>query len=326
MTKVVFILGAGASLHYGFPTGQELVSRILRRTKHPIFNYIFKEMFFISDLLKIRKFYKEISSHKPLSIDSFISRFSHDKEFIRIGKNLIRNEIISSQHRRRMSDKDWYKLLPKVSSEFETNFITFNYDLSLEYFFWCSVGFAYNNKEKFGNSDPVKEAALDLLLSKITHVYGSVYDYKEVHNKCNRIPTPVFSAYSYTADVTMPASGRMARYIDEVKGDIRIIGEERASDEIHIKSIRDRICEAEKLVILGFGFDKTNIEILGLDKLTGSRSLKEVYYTNFNDLESINSAADLVFSGLDSKITKSIKSVYEAISEDFYQLFLPIHT
>jgi len=149
--KTVFILGAGASKPYGFPTAAELRRNII---------YKFSDMFKRSladhnaiDLSKIdlrKDFEKLISTFRyssTKSIDLFLSR---NKQFYEIGKRiityLIANFEINSKFREDIEypQFDWYMYLydlltDKISKtenlealfkQNKVSFITFNYDRS----------------------------------------------------------------------------------------------------------------------------------------------------------------------------------------------------
>lgn len=276
-------------------------------------------MFNLKDLIEIKKFHKALRRCPPTSIDSFLAKFSHNQRFVNIGKNLIINEIIYAQNhngKKIRNNNNWYDILSdEISNNLnDYHFVTFNYDLSLEYFFEQSLQFAniYNEPE------PDKETNLKLLISRITHVYGSVYDYINIREQYKGWPRPRGSStYHIAEDLTLPGSGRVNLHINNIKNNIKIIEEERLDDNIHIQAIRERVKSAKKLIILGFGFDDKNINLLGLNNLEEAVNLKEIYYTNFNRDIEIENKAELFFQNYDLVIKKSYKSSYHAMFEDF---------
>ena len=92
--KTIIILGAGASCHLGYPTGEELIDQIKNPTSSGL--HTPKEL---SDLL---------NEMQPLSIDTFLS---YHTEFEEIGKELIARAILDKEEISFLDSKNWYRLL-----------------------------------------------------------------------------------------------------------------------------------------------------------------------------------------------------------------------
>ena len=138
----VLILGAGASMPFGFPSGLELIDRICERARGSD-----QQIIDVLDILNIKgdilgAFSNELRLAAPSSIDEFLE---NRQDYLEIGKALIAVVIAESEDSlkllgRQHPERHWYRyLLSKLRgslSEFSQNqlsVITFNYDRSLEH-------------------------------------------------------------------------------------------------------------------------------------------------------------------------------------------------
>ena len=166
--KTLFILGAGASKPYGFPTGDELSKKIITKSIG-----LFEEYFPLdknTQIIHFRNQYKYLIDKLIIpfqtigktSIDTWLNK---NRSFIFIGKLLIllhiikaeqeskygfnlaiSNDIIEENTKIKIPDMDWFATLYNHMTDELTNsedstkiknnaisFITFNYDRSLEF-------------------------------------------------------------------------------------------------------------------------------------------------------------------------------------------------
>ncbi len=168
--KTVFVVGAGASIPYGYPLGYELVDKIVAVAGK-------------SNNEQAEKFIKLIKLHDPFSIDSFLAQHcSHDPDLTNFGKQLIAEVILSCEDRDKIAGKsnneNWYRYLTHAmfadkerlinDEPLPFKIITFNYDVSLDYYLLERVWKATML------SDDEKKKVLKKLDTAITHVYGAV--------------------------------------------------------------------------------------------------------------------------------------------------------
>lgn len=153
----VFILGAGASKPYNYPTGSELRLNICRLCVAEIQDLIEidNELHVKKLVLEASKFTKTFFNSSTPSIDLFLAR---NQNFSNIGKISIVFSILIAEHNSNLHEdiseknQDWYSYLfhrmtndlttPDSYDYFGSNkvtFITFNYDRSLEYFIYESL-------------------------------------------------------------------------------------------------------------------------------------------------------------------------------------------
>lgn len=330
--QTTIILGAGASVDYGYPTGESLIDNIINKNNKND-RYVAT---FIDDEQKLEQadvFCKNLDQFDPISIDRYLSMHSKNEELVHIGKLLITCEIISKQETSkftRNNKNNWYKYLFDYvfeGNDFEKKLknnafkiVTFNYDLSLEYFF-------HSRLEQIPTLD--KEDAWKIFcnfLEKVHHVYGSVYNYKNVHAdgfggvSCNDEASDCRYTFIrkkiYNSICHLPLK----------QTNLRIIGEERSlKNTPEIMSIRSYLEQSNNIYILGFGFDDVNCDIIGLDHQNLSTFSKNIFATNMGSLPLITQKIkalsenpdSIFFSDSEHKITISKGNVYQALSKNF---------
>lgn len=266
--NTLFILGAGASKPYGFPTAEELKNAICteyRRSldENNIQYYVeqveeFTSLFFNSGETSIDSFlaryegidgYKHIIDHGKMSI--FLSILNYERT------SILNRKIFGI-------DNDWYSWLyrqmrpEKNIDEFQENkvaIITFNYDRSLEYAFFTYLlnSFAFARKESI----------IEQLRSiPIIHTYGKLGDFY-----------PDSSSYfSFGGDLQKSEIFKLAK-------NIKTIYERATLDNNEIEQI---LLKADRIFILGFGFAPENVGYLGLaENIKGLT--KEIYVSIYNN-------------------------------------------
>jgi hypothetical protein len=175
-TPKVFILGAGASKPFGFPTGHELKEMILRELVRGNSSNLYNKL--LSFELKpqlIMKFYNALSNSGRSSVDAFLE---HRTEFLEIGKYCIAMMLIPREKHSNLFDAegkyaDWYEyIFSKMNTSFDEfdknkiSFITFNYDRSLEYYLFTAL------KNSYGKND--LDCAQKIRNLNIIHFYGKL--------------------------------------------------------------------------------------------------------------------------------------------------------
>lgn len=256
--ETVFILGAGASVPYGYPTGNKLRQDICENFEKRIVELTKKDP--ESSNPDVRQAHKDalaftnvfFKSSTP-SIDLFLAR---NRQFAEIGKKAIVFSILeaekNSQFREDISDhesQDWYFYLfqkmtedlidPESFEDFDGNkvtFITFNYDRSLEHFLY----------ESFSNS--FSEAPRDKIVSQLNkiqifHVYGVV----------DKLPWQG-GTMKYRDDFSLES-------VNEMQNNIRLIQERMGRNS---RAMEVAMKNASRFYFLGFGYAEENVDILGI--------------------------------------------------------------
>jgi hypothetical protein len=308
--RTVFVLGAGASCPYGYPSGTRLRELIC------FHGGSFKGGFLDSylDYLNKNSFDQSTKDTKMKEINKFIKTFksagksvdvfmANNPKFAPTGKYIIAFEIIRAERescfgedlkrkKEQLEDAlqdmnrkkylrgfsgfqgdDWYSYfydritsgligkdaLPDFSND-KISFITFNYDRSLEQFFYESLS---------GLFSEVKEERIVQTLKqlKILHVYGQIAPLKWQNP----------SDYAdYKPKIDEPL------LLNAVKN-IRTIYEEKQNPEL--TEAHSLIKQSEQVFFLGFGYAPENMQVLALPSIIPETCL--VYGTAFgaNDKE-----------------------------------------
>jgi hypothetical protein len=248
----VFILGAGASCSYGFPSGEQLMHEVAAIAKDDPDNFLLLATYKIAkeedvQINRCRAFVEALSNAGQASIDAFLHTNRNKQGFDVIGKAAIARvllkyeEDLKNTQNNEINNDDWLSYLFKIMTDginskdqfIEKNnvsFITFNYDCFLEKWFYTRI------KHSFGLDDT---SALDVLDKiPIHHVYGMLGSFPD-NNKNKRHPW-------------VTASTKIKTIFDAEK-DLTTLN--------NAKSLLER---ANVICLLGFGFHPENIALLDL--------------------------------------------------------------
>lgn len=252
-TKTLFILGAGASKPFGYPTGKELHNKICSYEMVPV---ITKALTPVNEdrneyTRYVNNFITEFSKSSVYSIDSFLEQRT---EFMNMGKMAIAAQLIPHENDEslRRIDDNWYMYLfdrLKFSFDhFDRNqiaFITFNYDRSLEQFLFEAL------KCRFKKTD--LECYQKLKNIPILHFYGQL----------DSLPWQGENSFSYSPELLISR-------IRNAKTNLKLINDERQmKDSKEFNETVEMIKWAEHIYFLGFGFDDTNLERLNIQLMRG---------------------------------------------------------
>jgi len=287
--KTVLILGAGASVPYFYPTMNELRRDIIYNFKNE-YNKHFKTVSTMNapkgiSSGKIDGFINRFRMAGKLSINEYLS-FPGNKSDEYYGlmaiaisianyerKNFfgtaLESHLLAKSQREpnyQYEDEDWYselhKLLvrPIISGEetlddFGKNLsvITFNYDRSLEQFLYISLIPLFPD-------DQVK-VIKQLNNLSVVHVYGQIIPL-QWQNK----PRP-YCDYTNIDN---------ADQIQSCVKNIHVMHQERSTNP-QIDEARQLIKEADRIFILGFGFDEYNYKLLGFPNIINPG--QKIYHT-----------------------------------------------
>ena len=251
--RTVLVLGAGASIPFGFPSGPGLTRGIVaslnasyaKGSERPRFRELLADLGSLFSPPEIDRFCVHLASSDRRSIDSFLEDRS---EFLDIGKAAIAAALLPLEHQGAViSNEDrWYGYLldrlPRRPEDLNgrLSVITFNYDRTLEQYLFTTL------MHRFGLED--EAAARAVAQVPIVHFYGSL----------GVLP---FQAKSHNANVIPFGVQRDARSIKWSANQIRIMSE-RHEENPAIEQAHDLLRKAERVIFLGFGYDQTNLERL----------------------------------------------------------------
>jgi hypothetical protein len=264
-SKTCLILGAGASMPYGFPSGWDLVTGLCQSTLHEERSHkiLMSNGFTQETLFEFRKALTESGCE---SVDMFLA---DRPEFMEVGKVAIAmalfpheaTPLLFGDLMAQKSFHSWYQYLWTLLTENCTfndpswnhlSIITFNYDRSIEHYLHTAM------MNRYGKTPD--ECAKALQQIPIIHVYGSL----------GLLPWQTESPQS----IKYGGANDLLKIAAE---NIKIMHEgEKDSDEF--KRARRLIETSDRVFFLGFGYHPTNIERLGRDILHNTKLVMGTTY------------------------------------------------
>ena len=283
-TPTVFVLGAGSSVDYGFPTGVDLVRELT--TRFPALPRDAQDALSRSGIDKDEydRFAEELAMAKPNSIDAFLQ---HRQEHAKVGKAAIAVHLIKREDPRDLFDnpkEDWHKYLfgrmgagasADTFYENKVSFVTFNYDRSFDWALYQHLRWFYGH--------PPEAARQVIEEVPVIHVHGKLGEiYDEYSNDMSGV-----SGRPYTTKIS-GASLRTAM------SGIRVLHESSPSDG-ECQRAKECIAGAKRVVFLGFGYHAENLRRIGIDSAVGANH--EVAGTAFKLTTDERDIAMKMFSG-----------------------------
>ncbi len=169
---------------------------------------------------------------------------------------------------------NWYSCLlhdiksgcksPEEILKNKVNFITFNYDMSLEYYLFS----------RLKNTSYFKDVC-DTFLNEleIIHVYGQFYSAEKWKEYGIQLENNSF--------ITPPQiNTKIMLRAAQIYQNIKLIGERNGYNY----KIQNILQKSSRLIIIGFGFDSNNLDILGLKNMKGLEYRlcdKKIYYLDY---------------------------------------------
>lgn len=310
----VLVLGAGASVHYGYPTGDKLIEDI----KDTISNKTFTDSQGRGDVFKLSSdkdcndLLKKLEFFDPLSIDSFLGQHKSNAYLVDAGKQMIAYEILRNEDQKKLNSSyrsvdsssgkeqrgNWYRFLLNamfsipigrqfsdvISNLADPNkplnlyIVTFNYDISLEYFFSSRI---------YGASfleDSQKRIIWEKLAKNIVHIYGQIGGLSRIYD-----------TYGVYANVPI----RALHQADTWKDTIKVIGEERGEQvELNVNKAKTWLKEARNVLFLGYGFNNDNNVLL--DLADSCKKTKSIFLTNYGNSPRVSKKSRELFGICDA--------------------------
>ncbi|KKM23054.1 hypothetical protein LCGC14_1619050 [marine sediment metagenome] len=257
-TPTVLILGAGASIDFGYPPGKLLYKSIVGELGNPRckFCQFLREARFSDD--EMRQFGESLRYSGLDSVDAFLE---HRAEFTKIGKAAIAEVLIRKEATRDLFgdplNGNWYKyLFQRLDTSFDQfgnnklGVVTFNYDRSLEQFLCVAL----QNRHGKGERD----CAEQLSRIPIVHVHGVLGGLPWQQN----LP--------YRREYAPEATTRDKRQ----SADMLKIIHEGTDEDAAFREARELLAGATHIYFLGFGYNPTNIRRLQLHGLPGGHTIR----------------------------------------------------
>jgi hypothetical protein len=188
--------------------------------------------------------------------------------------SLLKKENINMCKRDTIQDH-WYRNLiddicsgcdePRDILNNKLTIITYNYDISLDYYIYQGISESSRFRE-------VSKQFINGLTIK--HVYGKLYDYSNESHGHKYGDLGENSCYATNGGVNAERLIKALLWNDNIK---TMFMERKNKDmEQHVAEIKDLIRNVDDMIIIGFGFDRLNLETIGI-------TLKEVEDTKTSD-------------------------------------------
>lgn len=253
--KTVLVLGAGASVPFGFPCGKQLVKKIctnVLKREGRCFKILENHGFEDDDIIRFRDC---LARSGQISVDAFLQ---HRTDFIDVGKEAIAAALLPHELTNMLFDvpmvksiPNWYELLfERLGTKFtefgdnELAIITFNYDRSIEHYLCTALMNTHGKTEK--------ECGTTLQHIPVVHLYGQL----------GRLPWQQKSLPLVPYDAGAGSSSYGLR-IKNAAESIHIIHEyEDVEEDPNFKAAHKLLREAHRVYFLGFGFNALNVERL----------------------------------------------------------------
>jgi hypothetical protein len=245
----VLILGAGASIPFGFPSGKELKDKICKVLCSPTRNTKLHQDYAMMDIDEqiIVDFGKQLRYSGLLSVDAFLER---NDRFLRIGKYAIARALLPFERTDdlfKSRTENWYEyLFNKLNNDLDNfqknklSIITFNYDRSLEQYLYT----AFQNAFGIEPND-----AVELLKQiPIIHLYGQLGQLPIIDNT---------NGIQYGVDMNN------FTLINRAANGIKIISEVNERDKQFFDAYR-LLEKARRIYFIGFGYNRVNLDRLEL--------------------------------------------------------------
>jgi hypothetical protein len=309
MKYLTFILGAGASVAYGLPTGDELVQRV---ATHMLRSKDDSE----------KRLGSKLELYAPLSIDSYLMKHYSQKgrenalhsykahiafEIMQSLQNAWLGNKNSTEENDRKSSKfglrnpqNWLRfIIPELldlyenypESECPIKFIIFNYDLSLEFY----LNRVIREYQAAQDEKAFQDGFLRWVSDAIVHIYGQVgfYPWQKDYNSNSLEIQNSMNFWTYTlnrawAEKRSLPLEQLQTGAYELQKHIRVIGEPARANDAHVTLAKDWIRKSYSLVFTGYGFNEDNNTLLELSET--SKSVEGVIF-GFWDM-SINKQED----------------------------------
>jgi len=250
--RTVLVLGAGASKEYGYPLGREL-RYLLVQVKENSPQLAMIEQATGLKREEITAFCYALRNSELPSIDEFVY---HQPQFAEAATCAIALALIPGEERHKLFDTEldpalrlyeyiWTAMMDgrnreSFDEEQKLGFVTFNYDRSLEYYFFKVM------QATFGLD--VDRTAKLVCRIPIVHVYG----------RLDPLPWETRPGRGYGHSMT-------PELLNAARSGIRLLRDARG--EQGFQAARQLISDAEAVHFVGFGYHSLNMEGLRADRI-----------------------------------------------------------
>jgi hypothetical protein len=248
LPDTVLVLGAGASNDFGLPTGPQLIEQIkhdLRGIPSQTFRAMVEEKFADNDFEDLLY---SLEHKRAKTIDEYLRKAAPRTR--ELGKFLIGHALLKAEQQAANRppggrERDWLEefvntlMAAAVEQRRRLGVVTFNYDRLVEYQIISGLW-----ADAVQNGCEIEKDAYPMIA--IEHVHGALGSVQAHRNWC---------IGEFRGSLSQ---GRLRAAADAIS----IVAEPSA--EPAFARAREMISNAKRILFMGFGFDSTNLERLGL--------------------------------------------------------------
>jgi SIR2-like domain len=265
----VFVLGAGASMPYGFPSGAKLLADANKLSVDELYSQICEQ----ETKATIRSFVETIRLCQDESLDALLEY--RPKGEVSVGKLYMAAQLLKSEYddfsdnveNYKRKGQPWFsylfsrmaeraKTLEEFSSENHVTFVTYNYDRLIE----CNL----TNGLRAHYAKPLGECAEVLEQMKVIHLHGSLGTF---HGGKSEVPygsvTNAGDEFADTKRAWLRASADTIQIVHQA---------DRTTAEF--TAAREALGNAERVIFLGFSFGQQNVDRLGFEHIKKSAQIR----------------------------------------------------
>jgi hypothetical protein len=276
--KTVLVLGAGASAPYDFPSGEGLVTAIIKGigNREGLFKCVHESF----HKQPADEFADRLLYSGATSVDAFLEKDENAK-FRDVGKSSIAAALLPKEDASSLFGeygRNWYRQLLALLleecpfSNVGTNnlsVVTFNYDRSLEYYLVTALHKHYGR--------PIAECYAALRPIKIIHVYGKLgrlrWEEQDERATGEPVPAPVDYGEQATQGTEYDRLFAQRDLLSRVSRNIQIISES-VDETDRLKEAVGLLRESARVFMLGFGVHPTNLRRLKLETLIKAQVIR----------------------------------------------------
>jgi hypothetical protein len=241
----VFIIGAGLSAEYGFPLGTDLFAELRRLCGSPSADPFHRRIQEACGGIALKGMQRALEWTEADTVDEFLVENAPDmRKLVKtaMADILLERERLFSMsavrdHKQTSYHILWNKFIREPRSAARARIITFNYDRSLEFYFYRKAADA---TVRLGAAPSLDRSPVQVL-----HVHGALGDCRPEGDWWHDL-LPFYSA---------PITAAAAR-------NVCVYSEPEAA--ARFGAAREWIERAKRVVFLGFGFHESNLQNLGL--------------------------------------------------------------
>lgn len=335
--ETTFILGAGASWHYGYPTGIELIKEVKKfafeqstipmsaeqKHKRPNFSeYDFSwapkggnnNHYWDLYSKKMEELYKKINTLNPLVIDYFLKE---NEDVADAGRYAIAYILLRCERSFTKYKYNFNSLKFKCESDKRSAIEYFQEEDDWYRFLLDKIIRDCHHIDDLCSKNRINIITFNYDISLEARLYESLSRIKMFENQYERIKefieSIIFHVYGSLRDdfTSLNEEEDIFKSASEIAHRLRLVHpkiELKDNCEQFYANLAEKLKSSERIFFLGFGFDKNNSDLIGVFKIfTSGTKIQNINFINFENHNRINKLiSDLLPCKEDTSVRKII--------------------